>query len=73
MDYKTTSYRKSAVTKYIGVSKFWRSRNLNWLKTGDQYPQAGTLIRVQAAGYSNNSNVGRVNICYYVKFKGVSA
>jgi len=71
--FRESSLRLTGVHKYVPLSRFWESRNVKFLPTGNAaanyYPAAGTRLLVNTSGYSNLAVVGRVHIIYYAAFR----
>jgi len=71
MDYKAYSNTRGMVKMYYNVGKYFSKTrgNMGWLNTGSFYPPASTIIRMDQAGFPNNSILGKYQVTWYVKFK----
>ena len=58
-------------SRYIRLSKFWKQKNLTWLSTAVNYPDAGTLLRQHTTGFANNAILGKLHCTWYVKWRGI--
>lgn len=70
VDYKMITGNRT-YSRYIKLRRFWNKRNINWLPTSSNYPDAGTLIRQHATGFANNAILAKFYVTWYVKFKGL--
>jgi len=43
---------------------------IDWMATAANYPDMGTLIYISAVGFPLNAVLAKLEIVWYVKFKG---
>lgn len=74
-DYRSSSFNKP-LYKWCSAGKFHK-RNavgatpmVDWLTTAFNYPDMGTLVYVSCTGFPLNAIIAKVEIVWYVKFKG---
>lgn len=70
VDYKM--YPQARMLKrYIHTLRYWKKKNIDWLDTAVNYPDMGTLIRLETTGFALNAILGKLMVTYYVQFKAL--
>lgn len=71
IDYR--AYRGgNTIKKYINCQKYFGKLSEKWKPTVDQfYSIAQTVLRLKTSGWDPDGIVGKVEICWYVAFKGM--
>lgn len=74
-DYSSNTFNKPFY-KWCAASQFF-SKNavgatpmIEWITTAFNYPDMGTLVYVSGTGFPLNAVLAKVEIVWYVKFKG---
>lgn len=74
-DYSSNTFNKPFV-KWCNAGAFFpknavaNTPMIDWLSTGINYPDIGTLIYISGTGFPLNAIMAKCEIVWYVKFKG---
>lgn len=60
------------VKKYINCGKYYASRGLKWIPTGNRYSDATSLVKIFCYGFANLTEIGKVHTTWYVRFRGTN-
>lgn len=67
------------MNKYINVGKYLSKRGLSYSKIENplvtyeltDYPSTeGTYVNIEAAGFGDGAALGKLEVCWYIRFKG---
>lgn len=56
--------------KFIKVHKYYKGLNEGWVPISTAISEAGTAVRIKAAGYIASGVMGQVHATYYFRLKG---
>lgn len=68
--YYKTFKAGSMLKGYVNCARHYRKLNKEWVNTSTYYPTASTHFQFETWGYANGDLIGRMEVCYYVMFKG---